>query len=115
MTIVNMMPLRDLISLSEEDNIQTYIRLIGDDLSRHLSELEAGIMESDHSRRAKSLHGIYQVAASFGLTSVRQMTGVLREKNNVEPKSLLDGDDLEAIKTVIDESLNILQHSTSQV
>lgn len=110
-----MAPLRDLIALSEEDNIQTYIRLIDDDLNRHLCELEAGIIESDYRRRAKSLHGIYQVAASFGLTSVRQMTGRLREKNNAEPKSLLDGDDLEAIKVVINESLNILQQSTDQV
>ena len=103
-----MAPLRELIALSVEDNLQTYVDLIESDLKRHLGGLEEGILQQDEHLRAKSLHGIYQVAASFGLTSVLQITSTLQQQNKAGSLSRTNKDELQAIERVINESLAII-------
>ena len=103
-----MAPLRELIALSGEDNIQTYVDLIESDLKRHLGCLQEGMQQPDERLRAKSLHGIYQVAASFGLTSVLQMTSVLQEQNKAGSLSSMNKDELQAMERVVNESLSII-------
>jgi len=107
MAIVDIRPIRDLVLLSEKDSIQTYISLIRGDLDRHYSTLKSGIQQSDKRMRAEALHGIYQVAASFGLSALLQITGSLQQKNS-EDLSEIEQQDMEVLQTMMNESLDYI-------
>ena len=113
MTIVDMRPIRDLVLLSEKDSIQTYINLIESDLKRHLSNLTAGIQQSDKRKRAEALHGIYQVAASFGMSALQQRTGTLQQKNNAD-LSWVEKDEMEVLESLMHESLVYIHEQAGQ-
>lgn len=100
--------IQDLIEMSGKDDIRTYCQLIDNDLKRHFQTLEEGMQKFDKGMRSKALHGIYQVAASFGLTTVRQITAELQEKNNSGSDEIIDQAGLGNLETIIKQSLDYL-------
>lgn len=113
MTIVDMRPIRDLVLLSEKDTIQTYINLIRNDLDRHFSNLTFGAQQSNKRMQAEALHGIYQIAASFGLSALLQITGSLQQKNN-EDLSGIEKQDMEALLVMMNDSLDYIHEQAGK-
>lgn len=105
---VDMTLIQDLVELSGKDTIRTYCTLIESDLKRHLQTLEEGVLEFDKGMRSRALHGIYQVAASFGLTTVRQFTAELQDKNNSGSDDAIDQTGLGNLEILINQSLDYL-------
>ena len=103
--------LEDLVAMSDGDDLQSYSALIASDLDRHMANLAEGVQSADTNLKSDALHGIYQVAASFGLTSLLQYTGELQGSSKL-PDQGLESIQVRELQHIIDHSLQqIRQHN----
>lgn len=98
-----------ILQLSPDDTYNTHATLIGGDLDKCVHQLKEGVIKDEIKSRSRALHGLYQTAASSGLSTIIDAVTSLQTKNNAGKSSPVTIQDVEDLEILVQHTIDYIR------